>query len=228
MYLTVISPVGFACTLDLDALALWRFEMRPIQLTHVSTKGLAIGIGYVTAGTIGFAVVSAIDCKVMGDELKPVAEIGLPAGERHADKERVREALKALHNTGMPRQEVETIIASSAGLVDCYHDIVQALWGFNKALNSVGPVAQGAVEGWRWALTQDRFSPWIKPTLGEGLGMGAAPGAMPPMGMAPGEKPPLAPYVAPTPTEAVTDELSAASNPLGPPPGTTKKRGKSA
>lgn len=207
MFLSVISPLGAATTLDLVQIPIWRLELRASLVEHAERKCLALGIGYVTAGTRAFATLVAIDCQVTGSEVDPIAAVGFPHADRTANKERLREALKALINTGLAAKDVEEISAKSASMVDAYHDILQACWGMNPALGAVGPAAKGELEGWRWALLREgRFSPWMSSAAAASLGGGFAtvPGteAMPPAPAA--------------------EDLRA--NPLGDPPGTETKK----
>lgn len=212
MFLSVISPLGAATSLDLAQIPIWRLELRATQVEHSERKALALGIGYVTAGTRAFATIAALDCQVTGSEVDPIAAVGFPHPDRQSNKERIREALKALINTGMVAKEVEEISAASAGMVDAYHDILQACWGMNPALASVGPVAKGELQGWRWALlSAGRFSPWIAAAVAPGSGMAAAPGSEP---------------MAPAPGSAAATAAELRPNPLGEPPGTEKKAGK--
>jgi hypothetical protein len=210
MFLVVVNPLGLVTSLDLVQMPIWRLELRVGQVEHVpERKTLALGISYVTAGTRAFATIAALDCQVSGSEVEPIAAVGFPHPDRQANKERLREALKALINTGVASKDVEDISARSAGLVDAYHDILQACWGFREALAATGPAAKGEVEGWKWALLRERFSSWLRAAVAPGSGMAPAPGSEP---------------MAPPPGSAAETAASLRPNPLGDPPGTEKKK----
>src|ERR1700677_3666845 len=174
MYLSVINPLGLALSLDLVSLPVWRIEMREMQVPGSSSKGLALGVAYPapvpTGGT--FTAIACLDCRIDGDDVKPIAGVGFPRGDRLGDKERLREALKVLHNSMSNGKDVEEICAKSAKLVDFYHDILTACWGFKPALQTISTNgAKGELDGWRWALSPHRFDAWlVEAGSGQALG----------------------------------------------------------
>ncbi len=214
MFLTVISPLGLITSLDLLATPIWRLELRAQPWLATDAKALALGVSYSSQGA--FMVICAINCQVTDDTVEPIAKLGFPEKDRVLNKERLREAMKALINAGILAKDVDAISVASAGLVDAYFDIQRAMWGMNPSLNSLGPAAKGDMQGWRWALTRERFSAWLGDTLTAAAGMGPAPGAVTPY-VAP-------PVVVPPPAAPPADEL--AGNSIGPPPGTEKRGGK--
>ncbi len=214
MYLVVINPLGSITSLDLHALAIWRLDTRAIDWPGSSQKALALGISYVNAGTSGFAAIVAINCQVEGDEVMPIAKVGLPGGERGPMKERLREAVSSLINANVPTKDVDDIKVAASAMVDCYHALLQALWGFTPALGAMGTDAKGELQGWRWSLLRsDRYAPW----LSDGGSM-AAPSA------AAFDPPKVsAPAMASAPAAPIVDPLAPAELDIGPAPTTEKK-----
>lgn len=209
MYLVIINPVGSVTSLDLRTLPIWRLETRTIAWPGSTMKALALGISYVNAGTSAFAAIVAINCLVEGDEVEPIARTGLPGGERGLMKERLREAVSALINANVPTKDVDDIKVAASSMVDCYHTIINQLWGYTPPLAAVGTDAKGELQGWKWALLRtERFSSW----LSDG-GTMAAPSA------AVFEPPKIAPAAAAKPVDAMAaDPLAPGSLDIGPPP----------
>jgi hypothetical protein len=217
MYLTVINPTGGITSLDLTAFPSVRLELAATK-AQGDNGAVAIGMRYPTgAGGSAFAIICALNCKVPLGEVEAIATPGLPCSSRTANKERLRESFKVLYNSASAAKAVEELVAASAKLVDCYHDILEACWGGLggdlAALQATGPAAKGELEGWRWALTKTRFCPiW-------GAGGAAAEG----MGMAPLEAslgaPPVARTPKPAPAEgAEPEELPPPEDEPGPSP----------
>ncbi len=101
-------------------------------------------------------------------------------------------------------------IAAST-MVDCYHTIMQSMWGFTPPLAAMGAEAKGELQGWRWALLRnERFSPWI----GDG-GTMAAPSAA---AFAPPQVPAAPVAKAATADAMAADPLAPGSLDIGPPP----------
>jgi hypothetical protein len=251
MFLTVLSPVGTVTSLDLAATSIWRIAFRemPVPGAETGSKGLALGIEYTAMGTNGFAAIACLDCKITGDDLKPVAMVGLPGGDRARTKERLREALAVLINS-LDRKVADQIGADSARLVDAYYDLVEGLWGFKGTLEKPitaavrgefdggggGAGAAGGTAGgtapWKWALTTTRFEGWLTKSDGgaAGLGLSALPARPPadpnvlPPAPAQSMAPPPSARAAPSTPPTGGDELGA--DPLGPPPTEGGKRAK--
>lgn len=223
MFLSVINPLGQAASLDLVRLPVWRLEMRAMQYSGGPTAGLALGIAYSPDGVTGaFATIACLDCKVPGEDVKPIAALGFPRGDRLGDKERLREALKVLHNSLPSGKEAEEVGARSVKLVDFYHDILNACWGFKGPLQAISANgAKGELDGWRWALTPHRFDSWlVEAGAGQALGLGVAPGV--PAKPVDVNNPPPPPAMSMAPAPGTDDDLTP-PNPLGPAPGTETK-----
>jgi hypothetical protein len=85
-----------------------------------------------------------------------------------------------LDSSVMSKADVESVIPQVGKLADIYEAILNALIGSGGldggALDAVGPVVKGALNGWRYALTRARFEPWR--TNQDTVQTGAAPVAM--------------------------------------------------
>ncbi len=224
MYLVVINPIGSVTSLDLSQLAIWRLETREIQWPGSTTKGLALGVSYVNAGTTGFAAIIAINCLVESEAVVPIAKLGLPGVDRGPMKERLREAVRSLVNADVATKEVDEIAIAASAMVDTYHMILQSLWGFNPPLAAVGTETKGELQGWRWALLREkRFGPWLADGAGMSMAPSAAAFAPPALPASPSAGLPAAPAPATSTAPAPIDPLAPPSLDIGPPPTTENK-----
>lgn len=228
MHLTVINPLGKVTSIDLLALPSWALELRAMAMPGAETKGLALGIAYSVAGVQGFSAIVCLNCRVTGDELASVVLVGLARPDRTGNKERIREALKVLINSFSNTKDIDEILAKSARFVDVYHDIVEACW-------NAPPVKRlGELDGWRWALTPNRFQSWLSEAAAADtsvvVGLGATPTVKAPVDV--NTLPPAAPMsMVPPPSAAAkagvaSDDDLGPTDVLGPKPGEEKKRGK--
>jgi hypothetical protein len=235
MHLTVINPLGKATSIDLDGLPSWALELRVMPVPGAETKGLALGVAYSVAGVQGFSAIVCLNCRVTGSDLESIVLTGLPRPDRAGNKERLREALKVLVNSFPNTKEVDEILGKSARLVDAYHDVIEGLWNNPAARihDAHVVVAQGELDGWRWALTERRFMSWLGQVTADTsvvVGLGAVPAVKAPVDV--NTLPPTAPMsMAPPPSAAPkagtsTDDDLGPGDILGPAPGQEKIKGK--
>jgi hypothetical protein len=227
VYVSILSPIGHASSLDLSALPLWRLELREmvVPATALKVKGLALGVAFPAAtGTSAFVSIVCLNCKIPGEDLQLIAAEGLPKVDRVGNKEHLRDALKVLVNS-LPIKEMEEVGAKSARLVDTYYEILEAIWG-------PPPRAQvtGELDGWRWAIGAERFAHWDAkaPAVSNVSALNAAPAvrvvdvnAPPPTAPMTMGPPPSA--VKPVSTVIASDDELGPMDPLGPAPGTETK-----
>lgn len=170
MHLTVIKPTSEVTSLDLARLPVWQLRMEVAANSSGDGKAsLCVGIRYLTGGTqdgTAFVQILAINCKCQATDLAPVIKIGFPQ-DRTAAKERLRESMKVLYNASMPAKDVEEVLPKTGLLIDTYFNIRDALYGKSPALENLGPVASGEAEGYRWAITRQRFESWVVEKVAE-------------------------------------------------------------
>lgn len=150
MYAYSINPRGCLVRLDLDTIPVWRLEL--------GTAGTELGVGlrYVTSGTTSLMLLAALDTTSNGNEGLGIAKIGLPRRGRSANKTRLHEAMKILHNSSLNPRKVDELISQSPGLVDVYFDAFEAL--------THGADASGEYLGYRWAIQREACPvKWAEP-----------------------------------------------------------------
>jgi len=174
-----------------------------------------------------------LNCKVPAEELKSISLVGFPSPDRIGNKEKVRDAFKPLVN-GMNAKDAEEVGAKSAALVDCYHDVVEACWGAKRS--EPFTTVTGELDGWRWALSLERFDRWVSDAPSTTAGLAVAPTTSKPASFDVNALPPVASMVMGPPPSAQAQAKVAASSasdddltpgdPLGPAPGTEKRKSK--
>lgn len=190
MFLTIIDPRGRFTSFDLANLQVWALALEAIVWPPVPAtpeggvppkNALGLGIKYVVAGVATFQTIAAIDLKASG-EAEKVAEVGLPKRTVEENHERLRESLKVIINSpSHTASEANDIIARAAGLAKVYHELLRALFGNVNALQNTDSLYVSEFEGWRYSVTQTRFT--LPPSMqGSGTamsnagGLGAPPG----------------------------------------------------
>ena len=207
MHLTVIKPTAEITSLDLEHLPVWQLRMEIVNsAVHADKAALALGIRYLAPGSKDgtcFVQIMVLECKCQLSDLMPVIRIGFPP-DRALAKDRLKESLKVLYNSPLPAKEVDEILPKSGVLVDAYFNIRDGMFGKTPALAALGPIASGEHDGYRWAITRQRFESW--PTASPaGADCPPPPGAEPETIVIPGAVP---------------------GGSVPPPPGTGKRGGK--
>lgn len=145
MILTSISPTGILAVFNLGRIPVWRLELA------AQGPRLAVGVRYITGAPgspTALGQIAALDTLLPDAEyaiVANVAKIGFPKHDREKDKARLAEAMKIVHNSSSLRPDAANeLVGTCVGLVDCYHDILQAV--------HLGAVALGDYQGWWWSV----------------------------------------------------------------------------
>jgi len=142
MHVYSMSPQGVLTHLDLGATPVHRLEL------GAAGPQFGIGIRYVAGGVTSLVFLAAIDTGTSGNECKGIAKAGLPKNGPAANKERLTESAKILHNAdGLQPRKVDELIAEAPKLVDVYYDALKAL--------TTGAEVRGSTCGWKWAIQKE-------------------------------------------------------------------------
>lgn len=184
MFLTVVSPTGAVSSISLHDLPSWRIELVDLALPGdekpEAKQWIAVGLRYVAAGATVLQVIAALHVPQSSGELGRVAMTGLPKGQRVPDKERLRESMRILCNCPeLSGSAAEDLAAEGSKLADVYHDLLGALFSNQSPMPVPGAVMKGSYQGWRYAISRERYASVIEPANVGAGGLGEAPQAAP-------------------------------------------------
>lgn len=205
MYLNIINPTGHIYSVDLT-IPLWRIELAQwgTDLGAPQTKPwLGLILRYVTGVVPGegggktvtqVVQIVGVDTGTAGDELVAIVAKGFPHADRAENRRMLKEAVGILHNAVEKSSDADVLVERLVKLVDIRHDLLDGLWGKRPdTLGSLGPIAEGALDGYRFALVQERFDKWLAnggPSMGDGSGVVVVPPGGPGMGTLKGKAKP--------------------------------------
>ncbi len=236
MFLHSVSPTGDYTSIDVTALPVWRLGLAaraPSADKDVTLVALVFTYPANVPSGVNRIVLATVDTKTPG-EAEGITRIGLPYLDLDQNRKRLHEASKSLFNVEAIRKEADVIAAKISQLADLYHGILDALGaskGDNKDLSAtIGLPLKGELEGWKFAVTHDRFEQWRgakntfkpanAPIIDLSTPVGIAAPAAPSMGAPPpvGSQPPPPPRP-PTREERRKAEAKAApvASPVAPP-----------
>ena len=124
MQIRSISPSGIVTIFNLDRLPAWRLELGSMTPPAM----LGIGVKYITGDKPHWGWICALNCISEGNEVQSITAKGLARKDPDKNKELLQESMKILFNAdGLKPVQVDELIQKSAGLVDVYHQVLQAV-----------------------------------------------------------------------------------------------------
>ncbi len=169
MFLHSVSPTGDYTNIDMSGMPLWRLGIAARAINQPK-DGLSSHVALMftypanVPGGVNRIVLAAVDTKAPG-EAEGIAGVGLPYLDLEQNRRRLHEAAKSLFYIEAVKKEADVIATRISQLADAYHAILDALSVGKGASTSdlsapVGIPLKGELEGWKFAVTHERFDQW--------------------------------------------------------------------